>query len=227
MFDLRGNGGGVLEEAIEIADEFLEGDKLITYTEGKHIAKKEYRCRRQGQFEKGNLVVLADEHSASASEVLLGALQDWDRATIVGRRTFGKGLVQDQFDLSDGSALRLTIARYYTPIGRSIQRSYKNGETAYYDELNDRFKNGETQFADSIKHDKNKAFKTKNGKTVYDGGGITPDYFVALDTSGFGKTSAQVMDKGLIADYAYLYALQNKTALSAYKSSKDLAIILH
>ena len=127
ILDLRDNGGGVLDEAIEIADEFLEGDKLITYTEGKHLPKKEYRCRRQGQFEKGALVVLADENTASASEVLLGALQDWDRATIVGRRTFGKGLVQDQYDLSDGSALRLTVARYYTPIGRSIQRSYKNG----------------------------------------------------------------------------------------------------
>ena len=171
ILDLRDNGGGVLDEAIEIADEFLEGDKLITYTEGKHLPKKEYRCRRQGQFEKGALVVLADENTASASEVLLGALQDWDRATIVGRRTFGKGLVQDQYDLSDGSALRLTVARYYTPIGRSIQRSYKNGEKAYYDEVSNRFKDGETQFADSVKNDTSKVFKTKNGKKVYASGG--------------------------------------------------------
>ena len=115
ILDLRGNGGGVLEEATAIADEFLDGDKLITYTEGAHSAKKEYRCKRPGLFENGELVVLADEGTASASEILIGALQDWDRATVVGRRSFGKGLVQEQFDLSDGSALRLTIARYYTP----------------------------------------------------------------------------------------------------------------
>src|SRR6185436_10861051 len=128
------NGGGVLEEAVEIADEFLEGDKLITYTEGKHIDKKEYRCRRNGQFETGELVVIADEGTASASEILMGALQDWDRATIIGRRTFGKGLVQEQFNLSDRSALRLTVAKYYTPVGRSIQRSYANGGKAYFTE---------------------------------------------------------------------------------------------
>ncbi|MBK7433933.1 MAG: S41 family peptidase [Chitinophagaceae bacterium] len=132
VLDLRDNGGGILEEATEIADEFLDGDKLITYTEGKHSAKKEYRCRRTGQFETGDLFILADEGTASASEILIGALQDWDRATIIGRRTFGKGLVQEQFDLSDGSAIRLTIAKYYTPIGRSIQRSYANGEKSLF-----------------------------------------------------------------------------------------------
>jgi carboxyl-terminal processing protease len=223
VLDLRDNGGGVLDEAIEIADEFLEGDKLITYTEGKHLPKKEYRCRRQGQFEKGALVVLADENTASASEVLLGALQDWDRATIVGRRTFGKGLVQDQYDLSDGSALRLTIARYYTPIGRSIQRSYKNGEKAYYDEVSNRFKDGETQFADSTKNDTSKVYKTKNGKKVYGGGGITPDYFVALDTTGFTKNTAIVYGKGIINDFTYQYYLQNKTQLLAYKNVKEFS----
>ena len=223
ILDLRDNGGGVLDEAIEIADEFLEGDKLITYTEGKHLPKKEYRCRRQGQFEKGALVVLADENTASASEVLLGALQDWDRATIVGRRTFGKGLVQDQYDLSDGSALRLTVARYYTPIGRSIQRSYKNGEKAYYDEVSNRFKDGETQFADSVKNDTSKVFKTKNGKKVYASGGITPDYFVALDTSGFTKNTALIYNKGTINNFIYQYYLQNKTQLLTYKNSKEFS----
>jgi carboxyl-terminal processing protease len=223
VLDLRDNGGGVLDEAIEIADEFLEGDKLITYTEGKHLPKKEYRCRRQGQFEKGALVVLADENTASASEVLLGALQDWDRATIVGRRTFGKGLVQDQYDLSDGSALRLTIARYYTPIGRSIQRSYKNGEKAYYDEVSNRFNDGETQFADSVKNDTSKVYKTKNGKKVYGGGGITPDYFVALDTSGFTKNTAHVYSKGIINDFVYQYYLQNKAQLAAYKNVREFS----
>ena len=223
ILDLRDNGGGVLDEAIEIADEFLEGDKLITYTEGKHLPKKEYRCRRQGQFEKGALVVLADENTASASEVLLGALQDWDRATIVGRRTFGKGLVQDQYDLSDGSALRLTVARYYTPIGRSIQRSYKNGEKAYYDEVSNRFKDGETQFADSVKNDTSKVFKTKNGKKVYASGGITPDYFVSLDTSGFTKNTALIYNKGTINNFTYQYYLQNKTQLLTYKNSKEFS----
>ncbi|MEI8060138.1 MAG: S41 family peptidase, partial [Ferruginibacter sp.] len=163
ILDLRGNGGGILDEAVEIADEFLPGDKLITYTEGKHTSKKEYRCRREGQFETGALVVLADEGTASASEILIGALQDWDRASIIGRRSFGKGLVQEQFDLSDNSALRLTIARYYTPVGRSIQRPYDMGGKAYYDEISNRYHDGETQSADSIKNDKNKIYKTKGG----------------------------------------------------------------
>ena len=221
ILDLRGNGGGVLDEAVEIADEFLPGDKLITYTEGKHVAKKEYRCRRDGQFEKGALVVLADEGTASASEVLIGALQDWDRATIVGRRSFGKGLVQEQFDLSDNSALRLTIARYYTPVGRSIQRPYTNGEKAYYDEISNRFHDGETQSADSIKNDKSKVYKTPGGKTVYGGGGITPDYFVALDTTGFSINTAKVYSKGVVANFAYQYYLQNITQLKTYKAPAD------
>jgi carboxyl-terminal processing protease len=220
ILDLRDNGGGVLDEAIEIADEFLEGDKLITYTEGKHIPKKDYRCRRTGQFEKGKLVVLADENTASASEVLLGALQDWDRATIVGRRTFGKGLVQDQYDLSDGSAVRLTIARYYTPIGRSIQRKYDAGGKAYYEEITNRYKNGEV-YTDSTKEAKGKQFKTQGGKIVYDGGGISPDYFVAVDTIGYSKASAHIFSSGVINDYVYQYYLSNKAQLKNYKTIQD------
>src|SRR6185436_15586950 len=169
ILDLRGNGGGILDEATAIADEFLDGDKLITYTEGTHFAKKEYRCKRPGLFETGELVVLADEGTASASEILIGALQDWDRATIIGRRSFGKGLVQEQYDLSDGSALRLTVARYYTPIGRSIQRPYTKGDKAYYDEISNRYHNGETLSADSVKNDTTKLYKTKAGKKVYGG----------------------------------------------------------
>jgi carboxyl-terminal processing protease len=221
ILDLRGNGGGILDEAVEIADEFLEGDKLITYTEGKHIDRKEYRCRRNGQFETGPLIVLADEGTASASEVLIGALQDWDRATIVGRRSFGKGLVQEQFDLSDKSALRLTIARYYTPIGRSIQRPYTNGEKAYYDEINNRYHDGETQSADSVKNDTSKVYKTKAGKTVYGKGGITPDYFIALDTTGFSKNSAMIFNKGTIGNFAYNFYLQNLPQLKTYKTPGD------
>ncbi len=223
ILDLRGNGGGVLEEATSIADEFLDGDKLITYTQGKHFPKKEYRCQRPGLFEKGDLVVLADEGTASASEVLIGALQDWDRATVIGRRSFGKGLVQEQYDLSDGSALRLTIARYYTPIGRSIQRSYSNGEQAYYDDINKRFHDGEVTNKDSIKNDTSKVYKTKNGRTVYGGGGITPDIFVALDTSDYSPEISKLYVKGTISDFAYKFYLQNQITLSNYKTPADFS----
>jgi carboxyl-terminal processing protease len=221
ILDLRGNGGGILDQAVEIADEFLEGDKLITYTEGKHVDKQEYRCRRNGMFEKGTLIVLADEGTASASEILIGALQDWDRATIIGRRTFGKGLVQEQFDLSDRSALRLTIARYYTPIGRSIQRPYTNGEKAYYDEITKRYHDGETQFADSVKNDTAKIYKTHAGKIVYAKGGISPDYFVAIDTSGYSKNAAAIYNKGTISSFAYNFYLQNQASLKSFKTPRD------
>jgi carboxyl-terminal processing protease len=216
ILDLRGNGGGILQEAVEIADEFLDGDKLITYTEGKHVEKQEYRCRRTGQFEKGELVVLADEGTASASEVLIGALQDWDRASIIGRRTFGKGLVQEQFDLSDKSALRLTIARYYTPVGRSIQRPYNNGGKAYYEEVNNRYKDSASIFVDS-----GKVYKTRGGKTVYGKGGITPDYFITMDTAGFSKNTARIYHRGIINSFAYNFYLQNQTLLKLYKTPSD------
>ncbi|MBL0358099.1 MAG: S41 family peptidase [Chitinophagaceae bacterium] len=223
ILDLRGNGGGVLDQATEIADEFLEGDKLITYTEGKHFPKKEYRCKRPGMFEKGALVLLADEGTASASEILIGALQDWNRATIVGRRSFGKGLVQEQYDLSNGSALRLTVARYYTPVGRSIQRPYSNGEKAYYDEILKRFHDGEVLSVDSVKNDTTKMYKTPNGKIVYGGGGITPDVFVALDTAGMDTAVSKLYMTGAMADFAYEYYIQNKAALQAYKTTKAFA----
>lgn len=223
VLDLRGNGGGVLDEAVEIADEFLDGDKLITYTEGKHSARKEYRCRREGQFEKGTLVVLTDEGTASASEVLAGALQDWDRATIIGRRTFGKGLVQEQYDLSDQSALRLTIARYYTPSGRSIQRSYANGEKAYFDEIARRYEDGELISADSIKNDSSKVFKTHAGRKIFGGGGITPDYFVAADTSRMSSPMALIYAKGITSDFGYRYYLSYPDKLKKYSSAADFA----
>lgn len=221
VLDLRGNGGGVLDEAIEIADEFLEGDKLISYTEGAHLKKKEYRSRRQGQFETGPLVVLADEGSASASEILLGALQDWDRATIIGRRTFGKGLVQEQYDLSDKSALRLTVARYFTPLGRSIQRPYTNGGRAYYEEINKRYTNGGMYYVDSLKNDTSQVYTTKAGKKIYGKGGITPDYFVAADTATIGTVTAKLYSKGLLNDFGYQYYLKNPTIKSKYKNAPD------
>lgn len=219
VLDLRDNGGGILEEAIEIADELLAGDKLITYTEGLHSPKKEYRCRRDGQFETGNVVVLADEGSASASEVLMGALQDWDRAKIVGRRSFGKGLVQEQYDLSDRSALRLTVARYYTPLGRSIQRSYKNGSKSYYEDVSKRFVHG--GIADSLNNDTTKLFTTKAGKKLFGGGGISPDYFIALDSNINFNLNRKLILKNTIGDLGYQYYLQNKVALNQYKNAKD------
>ncbi|MFC4261414.1 S41 family peptidase [Ferruginibacter yonginensis] len=221
VLDLRGNGGGVLEEATEIADEFIEGDKLITYTEGLHAPKKEFRCRRQGQFEQGKLIVLADEGTASASEVLLGALQDWDRATIVGRRTFGKGLVQEQFNLNNNAALRLTIARYYTPIGRSIQRPYNNGSKQYYAAITNRMNDGEMVSADSVKNDTTKVYKSKAGKKLYGNGGITPDYFVAADTSKISATFASLYQKGTLSNFGYAYYQQQKANLAQYKTAND------
>jgi carboxyl-terminal processing protease len=215
ILDLRDNGGGVLDEAIEIADEFLEGDKMITYTEGKHSPKKEYRCRRQGQFEKGKLFVLSNEGSASASEVLMGALQDWDRATIIGNRSFGKGLVQEQFDLSDKGALRLTIARYYTPTGRSIQRSYENGTKAYYDETENNNYNIDSN------HRIGKAFTSPSGKKLYAGGGIMPDFIVAEDTNNISDFLSKVFEKGILNHFAFEYSIMQKEKLKLYKSPND------
>ncbi|MEN9686609.1 MAG: hypothetical protein RLZZ28_2395, partial [Bacteroidota bacterium] len=159
VLDLRGNGGGLLKEAVDIADEFLGDGKLIVYTKGEHTEKVEYKTKREGIFEKGKMIVLIDEGSASASEVLAGALQDWDRATILGRRSFGKGLVQQQFQLTDGSAVRLTIARYYSPLGRNIQKSYAKGKQQYEEELSERFHNGEVVKGDTAKPT-GQAFKT-------------------------------------------------------------------
>ena len=210
ILDLRDNGGGILTEATDIADEFLSDDKLVTYTEGKHTPRKEYRCKREGIFEKGKVVVLTNENTASASEVLIGALQDWERATVVGRRTFGKGLVQEQFELSDGSGLRLTVARYYTPLGRSIQKPYRAGNDAYHLELANRFKDGELLSADSIKHNAEYTFKTKSGKVLFGGGGITPDVFVGLDTAGFNNQLGKIYTKGTINNFAYRNFLDNR-----------------
>jgi len=220
ILDLRDNGGGILTEATNIADEFLSGDKLVTYTVGAHSPKREYRCSKEGVFEKGKLVVLTNEGTASASEVLTGALQDWDRATVVGRRSFGKGLVQEQFELSDGSGLRLTIARYYTPLGRSIQKSYKDGIDAYNKDLLSRFHNGEMSFADSIKHTDEKLYKTASGKLVYSGGGITPDVFVAFDTSAFDKEVAKAYLKETLSSFVYKNYLLHQKEFKEFKTPK-------
>ncbi len=223
VLDLRGNGGGVLDEAVEIADEFLEGDRLITYTEGKHAPKKEYRSRREGQFEKEQLIILADEGTASASEVLIGALQDWDRANVVGRPTFGKGLVQEQFDLSDKSAIRLTVSRYYTPLGRSIQRSYSEGSKSYFENAARRYYGRDSILADTVPVKNGKTFKTKNGKTVLEGGGIKPDYFIAGDTARLGNTTARLFSRGLLNTYGYKFAVDNAEQLKQYKTPAEFS----
>lgn len=221
ILDLRGNGGGLLKEATDIADEFLDGDKLIVYTEGEHVPKLEYRCKRDGLFEKGKLVVLVDETSASASEVLSGALQDWDRATIIGRRSFGKGLVQQQFQLSDGSAVRLTIARYFTPLGRNIQKAYDKGKTKYEEELVSRWHNGELVKADTVKP-AGKSYTTPGGRIVYGGGGITPDFFVAYDTSKLDTALTAMYYKNTMNSFVYRLYLQNNKKFNTYKTPQDL-----
>lgn len=209
ILDLRGNGGGLLKEAIAIADEFLSGDKLIVYTEGDHQPKMENRCKRDGIFETGKLVVLVDESSASASEVLAGALQDWDRATIIGRKTFGKGLVQQQFQLSDGSAVRLTVARYFTPLGRNIQKPFGKDHEEYNEELLKRFQNGTLIKQDTTKP-KGKSFKTPGGKILYDGGGITPDVFIPLDTTNITDNVLRLYYRNSLSSFVYKYYVQNR-----------------
>jgi len=223
VLDLRGNGGGFMNEATAIADEFLDGDKLIVYTEGTNIAKREYRARKDGLFETGKLIVLVDELSASASEVVAGALQDWDRATIIGRRTFGKGLVQEQYQLSDGSAIRLTVARYYTPSGRSIQRPYDKGKKVYMEEILDRYESGEMLTADSIHNSKEKIYKTDKGRVVYGGGGIAPDVFVPIDTSLFTQSITKLYLDGRFNNFVYRYYIKNQPYFQQFKSPTELA----
>jgi carboxyl-terminal processing protease len=223
ILDLRGNGGGFMNEAVAVADEFLDGDKLIVYTQGSNIPKKEYKARKPGLFESGKLVVLVDELSASASEVVAGALQDWDRATVIGRRTFGKGLVQEQYGLSDGSAIRLTVARYYTPLGRSIQRPYDKGKKVYMEEIYERYENGEMLTLDSIHNNNNKQYKTNGGKTLYAGGGIVPDVFVPVDTSHFTHNVTKLYLDGRFNNFVYKYYVKNQAYFQQFKSTADIA----
>ena len=221
IVDLRGNGGGYLNAAVDIADEFLSKGMLIVYTKGKNSPEKKYFATEKGSFENSKLVVLIDEGSASASEIVAGALQDNDRATIIGRRSFGKGLVQEQIEIPDGSAIRLTVARYYTPSGRCIQKPYNKGLEAYYSEEYDRYENGEMLHQDSIHFADSLKFKTVSGRTVYGGGGITPDIFVPIDTSYRSSYLNKVFYKGLVNDFSFSYADKNRAAFSAYKTASD------
>jgi len=218
VIDLRGNGGGLLSEAVAIADELLAGNKLIVYTEGLHAPRVDYYSKREGLFEQGALTILMDETSASASEVLAGALQDWDRAKVIGRRSFGKGLVQQQFRLSNGGALRLTTAKYYTPLGRNIQRPYKNGKDAYEHDFMERVIQSNEGLQDTASI--GKAYKTPKGNTVYDGGGIIPNQWIP--TNGVYKDTkyTALIVSGALNEFVLQYYLKNQTALNKYKSVK-------
>ncbi|MDR0414110.1 MAG: S41 family peptidase [Prevotellaceae bacterium] len=224
ILDLRGNAGGMLDVSTYIADEFLAKNQLMVYTEGRiHPRTDVVATDTLNRFEKGKLVILIDENSASASEIVAGAVQDWDRGIIVGRRSFGKGLVQNQIELPDGSLVRVTIARYHTPTGRIIQRPYNNGETEkYYKDLYQRYTNGEVYNPDtSPLHDSLKFFTLKNHRAVYGGGGITPDVFVPLDTSNYTSYHARLVRLGLINQFTLSYVDANRNLLKEkYKTFK-------
>ncbi len=215
ILDLQGNGGGYLNRAIELADEFLSDKKLIVYTQGRSQSRQDSYSSSTGGFEKGKLAVLVDETSASASEIVSGAIQDWDRGLIIGRRSFGKGLVQKPYPLPDGSAVRLTIAHYYTPSGRCIQKPYDKGDEDYDEDISNRFKKGELFSRDSIKFiDSLKVF-TNGKRTVYGGGGIMPDVFVPLDTQMNSKYWQDLRRKGAPNQWALTYVDNNRKELFA------------
>lgn len=222
IIDLRQNPGGSLSAVLQILDEFLEKGEPILYTEGVNQPRKTYNASGRQRWEDIKLYILIDEFSASASEILAGAIQDNDRGIIIGRRSFGKGLVQEQIPLSDGSALRLTVARFYTPSGRCIQSSYEGGNEAYYNNIYERFHNMEQLVADSIHFADSLKYTTKNGRIVYGGGGIMPDFFVPADTSGNSTYYGQIYRKGLIYSYAYSYADFKRDILSNFNEADEL-----
>lgn len=223
VIDLRDNTGGLLTSAIQMANEFLPKNKLIVYTEGRKSPKQEFRSDGHGSYQKIPLVVLINEVSASAAEIFSGAMQDNDRATIIGRRSFGKGLVQQQIGFPDGSMIRLTIARYYTPSGRCIQKPYTTGDDKNYEQdLLTRYQHGEFFSQDSIKH-QGPAYHTSIGRVVYGGGGITPDIFVAEDTLGMTSYYKEASMSGLILQYAFTYTDDNRPKLNNFKEMMALS----
>lgn len=220
ILDLRGNSGGIMDASIQIANEFLKKGQLIVYTKGRTQIRSEARATGSGQFGTGGLAILIDEWSASASEILAGAIQDNDRGTIIGRRSFGKGLVQEPVNFPDGSGIRLTIARYYTPSGRSIQKPYNNGIDEYNEDLMNRFNNHEFENQDSIHFVDSLKFRTAGGRTVYGGGGIMPDKFIPYDTTG---TSGYFLKtRPLIYQFALSYTEKNREILKKYTEADDL-----
>ena len=226
VIDLRGNTGGYLGSAVQMANEFLSRGQLIVYTEGRRSQRQEYRSDGRGSYQHMPLVVLIDMESASASEIFAGAIQDNDRGTIIGRRSFGKGLVQQPITLHDGSMIRLTIARYYSPSGRCIQKPYTSGaDRSYEEDLLNRYQHGEFFSGDSIKHE-GPEYHTQNGRIVYGGGGITPDIFVGEDTLGITSYYKEASMSGLILQFAYEYVDDNRQKLSSYKTKRDLLAYL-
>lgn len=228
IIDLRGNSGGYLDQAALMVNEFLPPDRMIVYTKGKNPMNNSFMVSDgSGHYLDNEIVVLTDEFSASASEIFAGAIQDNDRGLVIGRRTFGKGLVQNQLPLPDNSAVRLTVARYYTPSGRSIQKDYKLGEGSRYDQdLSDRYSHGEFYNADSIKLDKSKEYQTINGRPVFGGGGIMPDIFVPEDTTGYTGYYVNVTNGGLIQQYAYNMAQEYRGTLSKAKTVQQFLSML-
>lgn len=216
VLDLTGNGGGYLRSAVGLADHFLENGKDIVVTEGDKYPKRAHSAKRGGLLEQGKLVIMIDEQSASASEIVSGAIQDWDRGVLVGRRSFGKGLVQQPLRLSDGSEIRLTIARYYTPTGRLIQKPYENGYEEYAMDLINRYNQGELNTADSILFPDSVKYQTLNlGRTVFGGGGIMPDYFVPIDTSSYSKYYSMLFRKGIFNQFVLQYVDKNREEMKA------------
>jgi len=226
IIDLRRNGGGIMEAATMIADQFLEEGQLIVYTEGRTRPRENDYASARGMLKNDKVVVLMDETSASASEILAGALQDNDRGLVIGRRSFGKGLVQEEMRFPDGSALRLTVARYYTPTGRSIQRPYENGKEDYYHDFSDRWMRGEFEHEDSIKFDDSQKFLTPGGKTVYGGGGIMPDVFVPVDTTGSSEYYNKVRALGLMYRFAFYYTDLHRSSLDQFTKARDIEAYL-
>lgn len=222
IVDLRGNSGGYLNVVFRMADELLPANNMIVYTEGRARAREDYLSTTSGLFKKGKVAVLIDEFSASASEIFAGAIQDNDRGFIIGRRSFGKGLVQEPVPFIDGSVVRLTVARFYTPSGRSIQKSYDDGYDEYTKDLEHRFAHNELTEKDSIHFNDSLVYKTTGGRTVYGGGGIMPDIFVPADTSGFNNLFSKILAKNLIYHFAFDYVDQNRSELLKFKQATEL-----
>lgn len=223
IIDLRGNTGGYMAAAIQMVNEFLPNNRLIVYTQGRKSPREDYNSNGTGSNQKMPLVVLVDEGSASASEIFAGAIQDNDRGTIIGRRSFGKGLVQQPIEFSDGSAIRLTIARYYTPSGRCIQKPYEKGKESEYElDLLTRYEHGEFFSADSIKQNETEVYHTRLGRPVYGGGGIMPDIFVPQDTTGMTSYFRMAANRGLIIRYTFEYTDQNRSTLQKYDTPEKM-----
>ncbi len=220
ILDLRDNPGGYLDAATSISDDFLDNEKLIVYTTGRNSPRLEYRAKEKGMFEDGRLAILVDESSASASEILAGAIQDWDRGVIIGRRSYGKGLVQEQYEMPDGAALRLTIAKYYTPSGRSIQRSFAQGRDAYHDDFEHRLENGELTGKETVAPADTTPYYTSRKRVVFGGGGIKPDVYVPYDTASWSTPLLNMAFSDEMRTVIWDYFIKNRTTLK-FKSIAD------